>query len=48
MPVVGWLVSNTTIHFLQIKFIVDGSWEIDLLRPIVRNNGYENNILIVS
>lgn len=32
----------------EIKFIVDGSWEIDLLRPIVRNNGYENNILIVS
>ncbi|KAK4429942.1 protein PTST2, chloroplastic [Sesamum alatum] len=32
----------------EIKFIVDGTWKIDPLRPIVNNNGYENNILIVT
>lgn len=32
----------------EIKFIVDGTWKIDPLRPIVNNNGYENNILIVA
>ncbi|XP_043687051.1 protein PTST homolog 2, chloroplastic-like [Telopea speciosissima] len=31
----------------EIKFIVDGVWKIDQLRPIVHNNGYENNLLIV-
>ncbi|KAJ1386019.1 Immunoglobulin-like fold [Sesbania bispinosa] len=31
----------------EIKFIVDGQWKIDPLRPIVNNNGYENNLLIV-
>lgn len=33
--------------FYQIKFIVDGEWRIDPLRPTVKNNGYENNILII-
>ncbi|KAJ4960016.1 hypothetical protein NE237_019926 [Protea cynaroides] len=32
----------------EIKFIVDGVWKTDPLRPIVHNNGYENNLLIVS
>lgn len=32
----------------EIKFIVDGVWKIDPLRPTVHNNGFENNSLIVS
>ncbi|XP_077239767.1 protein PTST homolog 2, chloroplastic-like isoform X2 [Tasmannia lanceolata] len=32
----------------EIKFIVDGMWKIDPLRPIVNSNGYENNLLIIS
>ncbi|XP_011006588.1 PREDICTED: uncharacterized protein LOC105112553 isoform X3 [Populus euphratica] len=32
----------------EIKFIVDGEWRIDPLRPIVHNNGYENNLLIIT
>nr|XP_027095759.1 protein PTST homolog 2, chloroplastic-like isoform X2 [Coffea arabica] len=32
----------------EIKFIVDGKWRIDPLRPIVNNNGYENNLLIIT
>ncbi|XVF44149.1 hypothetical protein PTKIN_Ptkin02bG0097900 [Pterospermum kingtungense] len=32
----------------EIKFIVDGQWTIDPLRPIVSNNGYENNLLIIT
>ncbi|XP_050373276.1 protein PTST homolog 2, chloroplastic [Argentina anserina] len=32
----------------EIKFIVDGEWRIDPLRPIVRNNGYKNNRLIIT
>eukprot|EP00268_Persea_americana_P019208 TRINITY_DN19832_c0_g1_i2.p1 TRINITY_DN19832_c0_g1~~TRINITY_DN19832_c0_g1_i2.p1 ORF type:complete len:548 (-),score=115.41 TRINITY_DN19832_c0_g1_i2:195-1838(-) len=32
----------------EIKFIVDGLWETDPLRPITNNNGYENNLLIIS
>ncbi|KAK1552061.1 hypothetical protein Q3G72_009753 [Acer saccharum] len=32
----------------EIKFIVDGEWKIDPLRPIVHNNGYENNLLIIK
>lgn len=48
--------SNTGIFsvFLQlypgnyeIKFIVDGEWKIDPLRPVVNNNGYVNNLLVV-
>ncbi|GFZ00121.1 5'-AMP-activated protein kinase-like protein [Actinidia rufa] len=31
----------------QIKFIVDGVWRIDPLRPIV-HHGYENNLLIIT
>ncbi|XP_023542269.1 protein PTST homolog 2, chloroplastic-like isoform X2 [Cucurbita pepo subsp. pepo] len=31
----------------EIKFIVDGQWKIDPLRPIVSSDGYENNLLIV-
>jgi len=31
-----------------MKFIVDGEWKIDPLRPIVTNDGYENNLFIVS
>ncbi|XP_008807858.2 protein FLOURY ENDOSPERM 6, chloroplastic isoform X2 [Phoenix dactylifera] len=31
----------------EIKFIVDGVWKIDPLRPIVHNNGHENNLLII-
>ncbi|KAG2303732.1 hypothetical protein Bca52824_032383 [Brassica carinata] len=32
----------------QIKFIVDGQWRVDPLRPIVTCDGYENNLLIIS
>ncbi|KAI4314222.1 hypothetical protein L6164_027155 [Bauhinia variegata] len=32
----------------EIKFIVDGEWRTDPLRPIVRNNGHVNNLLIVE
>lgn len=32
---------------LQIKFIVDGEWQIDPLLPIVNNDGHENNVLTV-
>ncbi|XP_068660129.1 protein PTST homolog 2, chloroplastic-like [Aristolochia californica] len=49
--------SNSGIFFLnlmlypghyEIKFIVDGVWRVDPLRPIVDTNGYENNLLVVS
>ncbi|KAJ8445425.1 hypothetical protein Cgig2_031238 [Carnegiea gigantea] len=32
----------------EIKFIVDGSWRVDPHRPIVNNNGFENNLLIIT
>ncbi|KAF8390281.1 hypothetical protein HHK36_024806 [Tetracentron sinense] len=32
----------------EIKFIVDGVWRIDPIRPIVNNNGYRNNLIIIS
>ncbi|KAM0952129.1 putative AMP-activated kinase, glycogen-binding protein [Dioscorea sansibarensis] len=32
----------------EIKFIVDGAWQVDPLRPIVNNNGHENNLLVVT
>ncbi|XVF82493.1 hypothetical protein PTKIN_Ptkin16aG0053300 [Pterospermum kingtungense] len=32
----------------EIKFIVDGEWKIDPLHPIVNNNGYKNNLLIIT
>uniref|UniRef100_A0A803MBJ2 Uncharacterized protein n=1 Tax=Chenopodium quinoa TaxID=63459 RepID=A0A803MBJ2_CHEQI len=32
----------------QIKFIVDGVWQVDPLRPIVNNNGFENNLLTIA
>ncbi|CAA7036185.1 unnamed protein product [Microthlaspi erraticum] len=32
----------------EVKFIVDGQWKVDPLRPIVTCNGYENNVLIIS
>ncbi|KAL1569926.1 protein PTST 2, chloroplastic-like isoform X3 [Salvia divinorum] len=32
----------------EIKFIVDGKWKLDPLRPIVNNNGHENNLFIVT
>ncbi|KAL3824182.1 hypothetical protein ACJIZ3_020211 [Penstemon smallii] len=32
----------------EIKFIVDGIWKVDPLRPIVSNNGHENNLFIVT
>ncbi|KAL8218298.1 hypothetical protein R6Q57_021671 [Mikania cordata] len=31
----------------EIKFIVDGVWRVDPMLTVVRNNGYENNSLIV-
>lgn len=33
---------------LQIKFIVDGQWKVDPLRPIVYNNGFQNNLFTVN
>lgn len=32
----------------QIKFIVDGVWMVDPLRPVVNDSGYENNLIIVD
>ncbi|KAI3931236.1 hypothetical protein MKX01_040153 [Papaver californicum] len=32
----------------EFKFIVDGEWRTDPLRPIVNSNGHENNLLIIS
>ncbi|CAM0875402.1 unnamed protein product [Alopecurus aequalis] len=32
----------------EIKFIVDGVWKNDPLRPILNNHGHENNLLIVT
>ncbi|GMJ13142.1 PROTEIN TARGETING TO STARCH 2 [Hibiscus trionum] len=32
----------------EIKFIVDGEWKLDPLRPIVNNDGFENNLLIIT
>ncbi|KAL9240888.1 hypothetical protein vseg_015058 [Gypsophila vaccaria] len=32
----------------EIKFIVDGIWMVDPLRPIVNHSGFENNLLLVS
>ncbi|KAJ4916547.1 5'-AMP-activated protein kinase-related [Raphanus sativus] len=32
----------------QVKFIVDGQWKVDPLRPIVTCDGHENNLLIIS
>lgn len=32
----------------EIKFIVDGEWGVDPLRPIVTNNGHQNNLLIIT
>uniref|UniRef100_A0A0E0GS22 AMP-activated protein kinase glycogen-binding domain-containing protein n=1 Tax=Oryza nivara TaxID=4536 RepID=A0A0E0GS22_ORYNI len=32
----------------EIKFIVDGVWRNDPLRPLVSNNGHENNLLTVT
>ncbi|XP_078148755.1 5'-AMP-activated protein kinase-like protein isoform X1 [Carex rostrata] len=31
----------------EIKFIVDGVWTVDPLRPVVNHSGHENNILTV-
>ncbi|XP_076894252.1 protein PTST homolog 2, chloroplastic-like [Bidens hawaiensis] len=31
----------------EYKFLVDGVWKLDSLRPTVKNNGYENNLLII-
>ncbi|KAM7269372.1 hypothetical protein ACFE04_024869 [Oxalis oulophora] len=32
----------------EIKFIVDGEWRIDPLRPVVNNDGHKNNLLGLS
>ncbi|XP_047331168.1 protein FLOURY ENDOSPERM 6, chloroplastic-like [Impatiens glandulifera] len=32
----------------EIKFFVDNEWRIDPLRPTVYNDGYQNNLLIVT
>lgn len=31
----------------EIKFIVDGKWRVDPLRPVVQNHGHENNLLVI-
>lgn len=40
--------SSFSWQFTQIKFIVDGIWKTDPLRPIVRNGGNENNLLSIT
>nr|GMD19599.1 protein ptst, chloroplastic [Ipomoea batatas] len=32
----------------EFKFIVDGKWRVDPLRPIIVNHGHENNLLIIT
>ncbi|KAL7132927.1 hypothetical protein ABFS83_12G108100 [Erythranthe nasuta] len=32
----------------EIKFVVDGVWKIDPLRPITKNHGHENNVFVVK
>ncbi|KAG9131437.1 hypothetical protein Leryth_021105 [Lithospermum erythrorhizon] len=32
----------------EIKFIVDGIWWVDPLRPIVHKNGFQNNLLVIT
>ncbi|KAL3654186.1 hypothetical protein CASFOL_003867 [Castilleja foliolosa] len=32
----------------EVKFIVDGVWKVDPLRPVVHNKGHENNIFIIT
>lgn len=32
----------------EIKFIVDGEWKIDPLRPVINDSGFENNLLIIA
>ncbi|XP_042375087.1 protein PTST homolog 2, chloroplastic-like isoform X2 [Zingiber officinale] len=32
----------------EIKFIVDGVWRVDPLRPTVNNNGHTNNLLVIE
>ncbi|CAI0386768.1 unnamed protein product [Linum tenue] len=32
----------------EIKFIVDGNWKVDPLRPVVQHSGYVNNLFIVD
>ncbi|CAN1311324.1 Protein PTST homolog 2, chloroplastic [Linum perenne] len=32
----------------EMKFIVDGEWKVDPLRPIVNNNGFVNNLLVID
>ncbi|CAH9146653.1 unnamed protein product [Cuscuta epithymum] len=32
----------------EIKFIVDGEWRIDPLRPTTQNHGHENNLLMIT
>ncbi|XP_042049069.1 protein PTST homolog 2, chloroplastic-like isoform X2 [Salvia splendens] len=32
----------------EIKFIADGNWKLDPLRPTINSNGYINNLFIVS
>ncbi|KAK4598371.1 hypothetical protein RGQ29_015732 [Quercus rubra] len=39
--------SSTGIFSLNLK-LYPGRYEVDPLRPIVKNNGYENNLLIIT
>ncbi|XP_057777092.1 protein PTST homolog 2, chloroplastic-like isoform X2 [Salvia miltiorrhiza] len=32
----------------EIKFIVNGQWKLDPLRPTVNNNGHQNNLFIIT
>ncbi|KAJ3674653.1 hypothetical protein LUZ60_005269 [Juncus effusus] len=45
----GIFTLNLTLYpgQYEIKFIVDGIWKVDPLRPVVHNNGHENNLLTV-
>jgi hypothetical protein len=43
-----FMVSDLSKLCFQIKFIVDGVWKNDPLRPTLYNNGNENNLLVVT
>ncbi|XP_059278282.1 protein PTST homolog 2, chloroplastic-like isoform X3 [Lycium ferocissimum] len=48
ITVLSCRISSLAFLFVQIKFIVDGIWKIDPLRPTVHNNRHENNLLIIT
>ncbi|EYU28696.1 hypothetical protein MIMGU_mgv11b020794mg [Erythranthe guttata] len=42
------LEGKMALAIMYIKFVVDGVWRIDPLRPITKNHGHENNVFVVK